>query len=191
MKKIILIVLILSFCGKSFAQTQSALSFSEVIQQEGKNPEQIYSELRNWFVRTFTSSQDVIQYEQENKTISAKATFPYICRSLTWSASSGYVSYNIYIRIKDGRFKITIDNFIHHSTDPNFGDAWSNGLVYKDELSDEELKQLGFKALMRKQYKAIDKRVRPLCYEESAKLLVSLKDFLENSKNMQDIDDDW
>ena len=170
---------------------QKPLSYSEVINAEGKSAKELYKEVKRWFSLTFVSAQDVIQYDDASNEIIGKAVFEYECKSLTWAASSGIVRYVVSVKMKDGRVKMTIENFIHESNDPTWGKAWSNGIVYEKPLSDDELKTIGMGGLKKRQYRAIDERVRPLVLNQIATLLVSLKQHLANSDKKKSEEDDW
>lgn len=191
MKKLLTLLLLFAITYGINAQSMSGFGYSEVIQQEGKSSAEIYKTLRTWFARTFVSSNNVIQYDDVNNGITGTARFEFKCSNLTWAASTGYVTYSISLKIKDGRFKMTMDNFVHCSTEPGLSKKWSMGLVYKDLPTNEELKALGYGAMERGRYKAIDKRVRPLCAKECADLFASLKVYLENNKQTEAEDDNW
>ena len=170
------------------ANAQESLSYSKVIQQEGKSSSEIYKTVKKWFAKTFRSAQDVIQYDEAGEEINGKAAIVYEEKNITWTAASGLVYYNIDVKVKDGRFKVTFDNFIHRSTHPRFSKEWSNGLVYGKDLTDEQLKMIGISGLAKKQYRAIEKRLKPLCFNEIASLVASLETFLDQNKQE---DDDW
>ncbi len=189
MKKILFLLVIALMSLETMAQ--KPLSYSEVINAEGKSAKELYKEVKRWFSLTFVSAQDVIQYDDASNEIIGKAVFEYECKSLTWSASSGIVRYVVSVKMKDGRVKMTIENFIHESTDPTWGKGWSNGIVYEKPLSDDEMKTIGMGGLKKRQYRAIDERVRPLVLNQIATLLVSLKQHLANIDKKKSEEDDW
>lgn len=172
----------------SCAMAQEPLSYSEVIPQEGKTSSEIYKSVKKWFANTFRSAQGVIQYDGAGEEVSGKAVIAYEEKSMTWAAASGLIYYNIDVKVKDGRFKIVLDNFVHQSTHPKWGKQWSNGLIYGNTPTDEQLKAIGHGGLAKKQYKAIDERVRPLCFHEISSLIASLKTFMDQQ---QKEDDNW
>ena len=187
MKKVIVGMLLTLICSNLSAQ--EPLTFSEVIQQEGKSSVELYKSVKKWFVHTFVSAQDVIQYDDSGNEITGKARIAYDCRNLTWAASSGFISYMVDVQIREGRLKISISDFVHQSTDLRNGPRWSNGLIYKELPSDDQLKAIGHGGIAKKQYKAIDERVRPLCIREAANLIASLKNHLEQAEQAKD--EDW
>ena len=187
MKKVLFLLLLVIFSSNAYSQ--EPMAFSEVIQQEGKSASDLYKVVKKWFAVTFVSAQDVIQYDDAGNEITGKARISYECKNLTWAASSGFISYMVDVRVRDGRLKVVISDFIHQSTDLRFGKEWSNGVVFKELPTDEQLKALGHGGLAKKQYKAIDKRVRPLCIQETASLVASLKNYL--LKNKVEVEEDW
>ena len=185
MRKIIFLFMMANIC---FASAQKPLSYSEVIQQEGKSSTEIYKSVKKWFAKTFKSAQDVIQYDGADEEINGKAVIVFDVNNITWAAASGLIYYNIEVKVKDGRFKILLENFIHQSTHPQYGSRWSNGLVYGSAPTDEELKNIGHGGMKKKQYRAIDERVRPLCFHEISSLVADLKTFMNQQ---QQEDDNW
>lgn len=174
----------------AYAQDVKQLSFSEVINKEGKTQDEIYQNLKQWFAIYYKNSQKVLQYDDGKTQIIGKGIIPFKYNSMTWAASSGEISYNITLKIKDGRFKVEIDQFVHKSYDIRFSDSWSNGLVYNTgELSKEELALLGVKGLKTKQYKAVDKKVKAEIANFVAELLVNLKSFVPISEKEEE--EDW
>lgn len=102
---------------------------------------------------------------------------------MTWAAASGYIDYTVDFLIKDNRFKVIIGPFSHVSTHYKWGDQWSNGLLYKGEPNDELFETLGIKKIARKQYREIDKRVKPLTKTEIETIMYSLLNKLDNDAN--------
>ena len=111
------------------------LQFQEVVQVEGATRDQLYDAAVLWFGRTFQSSKDVLQVQsRESGTLIGKALFAY--EPVIFMASSGIrgvVRYTITIEMKDGRYRYTIDNFIHEGNPANVGGQFSFGLLTTDE----------------------------------------------------------
>lgn len=187
MKKLLFLCLVAFSCAFSYAQ--NPLSHSEVISAEGKTAKQLYKDVKKWFALTFVSAQDVIQYDDGDNEITGKAVIPYECKSMTWASSSGFIRYTVIVKVKDGRLKLTCENFIHQSTALKWADKWSNGIVYEKPLSDDELKAIGQGGLKKKQYRAIDERVRPLVLDQIATLVASLTTYVNQSGKEEE--DDW
>lgn len=187
MKKIFMIAVLVLTCLQTRAQ--EPLKHSEVISAEGKSAKQLYKDVKKWFALTFVSAQDVIQYDDGDNEITGKAVIPYECKNMTWAASSGFIRYTVIVQTKDGRLRITFENFIHQSTHPTWGEKWSNGVVLKTPPTDDELKAIGHGGLKKKQYRAIDERVRPLVLDQIATLVASLTTFVNQSSKEEE--DDW
>lgn len=190
MRKFFFVLMMVLLTGVDM-MAQKPFSYSEVIQVEGKSAKELYKEVKKWFAITFVSAQDVIQYDDADNEITGKAVFEYDSNSLTWAASNGIVRYVVTVQMKDGRIKMTIENFIHESHHPKWGKEWSNGIVYEKPLSDDELKAIGQGGLRKKQYRAIDERVRPLVLNQITVLTISLKQYLANNANNKAEEDNW
>ena len=170
---------------------QEPLVFEQVVTKDGQNAEQIYELIKRWIATSYNSAKDVIQLDNPNKELTLKAKIDYKENSMTWAAASGYIDYTVDFLIKDNRFKVIIGPFAHVSTHYKWGKEWSNGLLYKGELSDELLDSIGIKKIARRQYKAIDKRVRPLTKTEIEKIMFSLLNKLDNLGKSDDKDWDF
>lgn len=187
MKKII--IMFVMALMSLHANAQDPLVFEQVVTKEGKNAEEIYNLIKRWVAITYNSAKDVIQLDNPNKEITLKAKIDYKESSMTWAAASGYIDYTVDFLIKDNRFKVIIGPFTHISTHIRWGKEWSNGMLYKGELTDELLDSIGIKKIARKQYRAIDKRVRPLTKSEIETIMLSLLNKLDDST--QSNDKDW
>lgn len=196
MKKLILSLLLIIISSLTYAQDSVALeplSYSKVVTLDKSIPaDVIFEKLKAWVAKTFPAvGTNGAQYILERKEIMTKGRIPYKTANLTWAASSGYVSYDVDIRVKDGRFKIYLENFTHVSTDPDFPQGWSIGIIYNRTPTKKELKNMGMKTLYITQYFAVEKRVRPVCEEAWARVQTGLASFLLSDINKEMDDDDW
>lgn len=189
MKKVF-IMLAMAFMSLG-VQAQEPLVFEQVVTKEGKNAEEIYNLVKRWIAVTYNSAKDVIQLDSPNKELTLKAKIDYKENSMTWAAASGYIDYTVDFLIKDNRFKVIIGPFSHVSTHYKWAKEWSNGILYKGELTDELLDSIGIKRIARKQYKAIDKRVRPLTRTEIETIMFSLLNKLDDLNKSEDKDWDF
>ena len=136
MKKIFLVGIISLFCS-NFVNAQVPIERDSVFQTPGLSISQIYDGVKKWFVVSCSDSRDVIQIDDPaNGSIVGKLFFPYDAKSLSNSASYGFVSVVVDIKIREGRFKIKFSDFNHTSTHPKYSEWWSMGLV-KKEIPDE------------------------------------------------------
>ena len=189
MKKVFIIMMMaLMSLG---AQAQEQLVFEQVVTKDGKSSEQIYDVIKRWIATTYKSAKDVIQLDSPNKELTLKAKIEYKEKSMTWAAASGYIDYTVDFLIKDNRFKVIIGPFSHVSTHYKWGAEWSNGILYKGEPNDELFEKLGIKKIARKQYREIDKRVKPLTQKEIETIMYSLLNKLDNVAESNDKDWDF
>lgn len=194
MKKMCLFIaaVLISMC--SWAQEEAntpaePLRFEKVIPVEGYSAQDIYKMLKQWAGRTFNDPNAALTYDDGGTEVIVKPRFQFKTNNLTWRESSGYVSYMVSIRVKDGRFKVVADNFVHTSTSEY--DHWSNGLVYGSDPTKEQLKEAGWSATRRTQYRWVHKKILPLCKEEWSKLCMTIEgSFIESLKQKKE-DDNW
>lgn len=189
MKKVFIVLMMALFSLGS--QAQEPLVFEQVVTKEGKTAGELYSLIKRWVATTYKSAKDVIQLDTQDKEITLKAKIEYQEKSMTWAAASGYIDYTVDFLIKDDRFKVIIGPFSHVSTHYKWGKEWSNGVIYKGEITDELLNQIGIKKIARKQYREIDKRVRPLTKTEIEKIMYSLINKLDNVEKSDEKDWDF
>lgn len=110
------------------------LSFSEVIQVEGRNQAQIYGGLRQWVATTYVSGKAVTQMEDPaTGTIIIKALFPYK-KGGFYGAYEGKVDYMLKLQAKDGRFRVEMSG-ITHSNKPGNAEDCSLGLLTTSDKS--------------------------------------------------------
>lgn len=111
------------------------LQFQGVVMVEGATRDQLYDAAVLWFGRTFQSSKDVLQVQsRESGTLIGKALFTY--EPVVFAGKNGIrgvVRYTVTIEMKDGRYRYTIDNFIHEGNPTNVGGQFSVGLLTTDE----------------------------------------------------------
>lgn len=198
MKKIFLFIITLFSISELNAQmfrlndqTLEQLSFEKVIPVDSVKSEVLYLMIKKWMAESYGDADEVTKYDEKNKNIYGKGHIPFNVNNITYNAASGYISYNIDIRIKDNRFKVKVYGFVHTSTHPTYGYGWSNGLVYKECPSDEIMKKNKWGALKRRQYKKVDERVRPVCIGEWADIVLGLESSIINNLNDRIEEENW
>jgi hypothetical protein len=119
------------------------VTYTNVIQVDGANKEELYSRAKKWFVTTFKSANDVIQLDdKENGEIVGKGNF-----NITYYARNPIINHTITISVKDGRFKYTITDLVYTDIQgdkfaiENFPKSWA-GKKKLYETVDRELTQL-------------------------------------------------
>jgi hypothetical protein len=189
MKKVLLL-LSLFLMGITASAQESVLSYSEIIQSEGMSALDLYKNARNWMARTYGSSKEVIEYDQVGEEITGNGIIPFTVNNMTWSFTSGRIRYVVNMKFRDGRYKVTVENFQHESMDLKFPKTKSAGLLYK-AVNEAEIdgwtKGPFEKKSFRRLYKEVYKRAMPLCEAEAKKIFEGLKSFSETKKE----EDDW
>jgi hypothetical protein len=102
MKKIIIVLLLLPLFSM-------AKEYTDVIQIEGKNADQLYKSAKKWLAVNFNSSKDVIQMDDASeKKIIGKGTFQVTeGKGLIQILNTVYLTFNL--QFKDGRYKYIIE----------------------------------------------------------------------------------
>ena len=110
MKKISLIVIGIAICSIGFSQTNFVWEKTDSVK---KTKAQIYSETKMFIAKTWKSSKDVIQNDdKEGGLILIKGVVGSNIESYMFAKYQYTYQYNITFRIKENRFKITLDNVI-------------------------------------------------------------------------------
>lgn len=89
--------------------------YSEVVQTEGRNADQLYAKAKEWFALSFNSANDVIQLDDPtNKKIIGKGV-----QSITYTVgktpTSMDVHYTLMVETKDNRYKQSVSNIYFSS----------------------------------------------------------------------------
>lgn len=132
MKKIFLfLVLLLSVLGAS-AQ-EKPLEFSEVIQAEGKSAQELYVIVKSWVATNFRSANAVIQMDdKESGVLIGKGNFDYRAPGgMSYRFIDGPVWFTLNIQTRDGRYKVTLNDFRHESREIKswVKETWSFGQI--------------------------------------------------------------
>jgi len=183
MKKIILF-LIFAICLCN-AKAQKAYERDTVIQVPGKSIEQIYEGLRTWFISSFEKdSRDIIQVDDPaNGSIVTKLHFPFVIKHLTWAGGSGYVTCMLDLKIREGRYKIKLYDFIHTSTNNPNVTNWNVGLVT------EELPKEWEKGMKYKQEREVYKRLFPKVTTFADAIILSIDAYMKSFTPSEE--EDW
>ncbi len=101
--------------------------YSNVIQVDGVNKNELYLRAKKWFVMTYNSANDVIQLDDlENGNIIAKGNF-----KIAYYSREPFIDHTISISVRDGRFKYEIKSLIYSDKQgdefeiENFPKAWA------------------------------------------------------------------
>lgn len=148
MKKII--VLLISLCA-FVTNAQNVWQPDTVIQADGKSPDQIIACATQWASSNFAEFSPVISTSETSLTV--MLNLPFSINNMTWAAGSGYITGQVKIQARDGRFKIVLSNFNHFSTNRQYSDWWSMGLIL------ESIPEQWSKGMKWKQKREVYKRV--------------------------------
>ncbi|WP_353166993.1 DUF4468 domain-containing protein [Empedobacter brevis] len=125
MKKLFtFLMLMISF--SAFSQdTIKPYSFSEIIQvsDNSKTAKTLYANAKIWYTRNFKNPKEVIILDDpENNIIIGRGNIPYNSDIFMGSNQrKGYITFDITIACKDGKYKYNFSNFTHEGNTANFG----------------------------------------------------------------------
>ena len=95
--------------------TDGIVTYSEVVQIEEVNKDELYLRAKKWFVTTFNSAKDVIQLDdKENGEIIGKGSF-----RIPFYSINPVINHTLTILVKDGRFKYVITDLIYNDDQGN------------------------------------------------------------------------
>jgi hypothetical protein len=118
MKHTLLIITFLitqyAYSQRNYDSTKNELTYSEVVQSPNTNVKELYSNIYEWFAKTYNSANNVIQLnDKENGKIIGKGGFT-IIPIHQWgnikTPQTFFVNYTLTVQIKDGRFKYDFSN---------------------------------------------------------------------------------
>src|SRR5580700_1617318 len=113
MKKLLPILFIL-ISAKAFCQTDSVVSFSEVVKVDSVSQSELFERARLWVNDNFVSGKDVSQIvDKEDGQITGSGIFksPIDIHSMGLHHYIGLYTFTFKIFCKDGRYKYIFDNF--------------------------------------------------------------------------------
>lgn len=143
------------------------LTYSEVIQIEGKNQAEIFGGLREWVATSYVNGKAVTQMEDPTTgTIILKALFPFM-KGGVYKAYEGKVDYTLKLQSKDGRFRVEMSGITHENNPGNASDC-SLGVITTAEKS-------GKGGMNKGSHNKIWKEVKEKSAAQFAELVTSLK----------------
>jgi len=187
MNRIIVIICLLIFSLGAFSQEQEkSLEYNEVIQQEGKQVKDLYPVIRAWISTTFINSQKVIQMDDPiNGVIICKGGISYRAPGgFTYRYIDGNIDFTLKVQVRDGRYKVTLSDFIHKSSDSRYGNIWSFGLI----TNREKFKESG---LQDKRYLKTWPDLKETCKIFSEETIANIKAATSVSNPILDKQGDW
>jgi hypothetical protein len=170
MKYIISITLLIPFLLN--AQSDTLISFSDVISIDSTAKEHLFQRARQWYNRTFVSSKDVLQIaDKQTGELSGKGIIksyydykifgnekPYEC----------YYRFSLEIKVKDNRYKYMFSNFIVEET-------LTPGLGMPFPLTSSDKSPKSFPMISQKKVDAMYVSMKKHLTEKVAVLIMTLK----------------
>lgn len=132
-------------------KAQNVWQPDSVIQAPNKTPEQIIACATQWASTYFAEFSPAITSDETSLTV--MLNLPFSINNMTWAAGSGYITGQVKIQAREGRFKIALSNFNHSSTSRQYPDWWSMGLIL------ESTPEQWVKGMKWKQKREVYKRV--------------------------------
>lgn len=113
----------------SFSQEPKPLAYSKVIQADGMSKDVIYGTLLEWIQSNYHGvSNDSQLSDKDAGYIMKDAAIPYVKKSF-YKCYGGFIYYKMKFQVKDGRFKVDLFNFTHHTTMTNCSFPAEMGII--------------------------------------------------------------
>ncbi len=97
--------------------------FENVVNVEGVTKEEMFTRAKKWIIANFKTSDNNIQFDEANMSITNTATVVLKAASgFNWAITSGLVNFKLNLQFKDGRYKFVFDNIAVQC-------AYSDGIV--------------------------------------------------------------
>lgn len=164
------------------SNAQNVWAPDSVIQCPGKSVNEIISCATNWALLHFAEDSPSITTNDNVITIELQK-IPFEIKNLTWQAGSGYLTGFVNIEAKEGRFKIRLLNFNHFSSNRQYNDWWTMGLI-ADGIPEKYQKGAKWK-----QKREVYKRVLEFLNNLKEDSFKSAAEFVQNCN--ADEEEDW
>ncbi|MEN4759828.1 DUF4468 domain-containing protein [Chryseobacterium sp. C39-AII1] len=124
MKKIFLFFALILLINLQ-AQDKEPLKFSQVVKvsDSTKSSIALHTAAKMWFAQNFKNPKEVIIMEDtDNKILVGRGNLKYSSKVFMGSAArEGWITFDVTIACKDGRYKYDFTNFIHEGQSVNLG----------------------------------------------------------------------
>jgi Domain of unknown function (DUF4468) with TBP-like fold len=136
----IIFLIILSIPLLALAQTDSLMSFSDVVHIDSASKDQLFTRAQLWVNDAFKSGKDVTQlFDKEAGTIAGKANFD--ANVLVYNKRYPMLfTFSFKILVKDGRYKYIFDDFNDRGLDTHNGvdGYYSFGIMTSSKTTDHK-----------------------------------------------------
>lgn len=107
------------------AQEGSPVAYTDVVKvsDSTKSAKLLHSTAKMWFTQTFKDPKEVIILDDSNNNIIVgRGNIRYLSKVFSGSAArEGWISFDVQIASKDGRYKYNFSNFLHEGHSYNYG----------------------------------------------------------------------
>lgn len=147
------------------------IAYEGVVETPGLTKDQLYTRAYDWMLRTFRTSNNVVQKKEADQVVGSGAWPIFLLHQ-----EAGYVIHTLTVYVKDGRYKYVLSNLSHQSGSANLKGLRSGGPLEQPEASLIPL--LGAK----KQWD----NVRQQANNEAQKLVANLQTAMKGTKDPSD-----
>jgi hypothetical protein len=148
------------------------ITYQGVVETPGATKDQLYTRAYDWMLRTFRTSNNVVQKKDAGQVVGSGA-WPIIL----FHQDAGQVVHTLTVYVKDGRYKYVLSNLTHQSEGADAMKGFRSGGPL--EQTDVRLNPMFFG---NKQWN----NVRQQANTEAKKLLVSLQSAMNGAKDPSD-----
>lgn len=106
------------------------IAYQGVVEVPGLSKDQLYTRAYDWMLRTFRTSNNVVQKKEVAQVVGSGA-WPIVL----FHQESGYVIHTLTVYVKDGRYKYVLSNLSHQSDNANLQSFRSGGPLEQPEVS--------------------------------------------------------
>lgn len=146
-KTLLLFLMLINYVAFSQEIKNKPVEYTEVVAVTNTDAKALYSKARLWLAQNYKDATKIIKLDDsDNQKLLAKPLIRFTSRIFMGGAGrEGWISYDLEISCKDGRYKYSFSNFVHDGRNTNIGlitdsDELPNLLVGKKqrkEASDE------------------------------------------------------
>ena len=184
MKKFLFLMLMFISVG-AMAQG-NPIQCDSVIQEKDKTMAMLYPMIKAWTAVAYKSANSVIQMDDpQNGILICKGVFKYTAPGgMTYRYIDGWVNYTLKIQVRDGRYKVTMGDFIHETSDIQYKKTWSFGLI----TDREKFKESG---LQDKRWTKTWPDLKRTCKMEYFGIIKALSNATSGKSGIIDTSNDW
>ncbi|MCI5693010.1 MAG: hypothetical protein MR354_08460, partial [Bacteroides xylanisolvens] len=137
------------------------------------------------FLHSLFSGKDRDLKIQRQRVLYRGLTFKYAAPGgMSYRCIDGWVNYTLKIQVRDGRYKVTMGDFNHETSDLEWKKTWSFGLITDREKYKE-------KGMQDKRWTKTWPDLKLKCEREYMAMIVSLSDATSGKSQILDTNNDW